>query len=292
MPRRESARRLRAATQRRGVPPGLWHGHGCTTVRLHQPPDAAKCAWKLEPATVSGCDGIHSLEKWHSRRQYTVEHRVTRSDSHVRAARQPGRRTGPNTDEIVRPAPPVRTVYSQLPAGANVNVTNPMMVDAASDESNWLLHGRTYDNQRYSPLRQITSDNVKSLSPVALVQTGMTASFETTPIVVNGVMYITTPVVNKRMLIMAVNAATGERLWEVTYNLGPFQVCCGPVNRGVAVGFGQGIRRYPRRSPAGTRRRRRPYPLGLDHCQFAVRLFRDARAADLRWNDHRWQRRR
>jgi PQQ-dependent dehydrogenase (methanol/ethanol family) len=114
-----------------------------------------------------------------------------------------------------------------------------MMVNAASDESNWLLHGRTYDNQRYSPLRQITPDNVKSLSPVALVQTGMTASFETTPIVVNGVMYITTPVVNKRMLIMAVNAATGERLWDVTYNLGPFQVCCGPVNRGVAVGFGK-----------------------------------------------------
>ena len=40
----------------------------------------------------------------------------------------------------------------------------------------------------------------------------MTASFETTPIVVNGVMYITTPVVNKKMLIMAVNAATGDLL--------------------------------------------------------------------------------
>jgi alcohol dehydrogenase (cytochrome c) len=143
------------------------------------------------------------------------------------------------TDEIVRAAPPVRNVYSTLPPGANVNVTDSMMRDAASDENNWLLHGRTYDNQRYSPLNQITADNVKSLSPVALVQTGMTASFETTPIVVNGVMYITTPVVNKKMLIMAVNAATGERLWDVTYNLGSFQVCCGPVNRGVAVGFGK-----------------------------------------------------
>jgi alcohol dehydrogenase (cytochrome c) len=143
------------------------------------------------------------------------------------------------TDEIVRAAPPVRNVYSKLSQGANVNVTDSMMRDAVSDENNWLLHGRTYDNQRYSPLKQITADNVKSLSPVALVQTGMTASFETTPIVVNGVMYITTPVVNKKMLIMAVNAATGERLWDVTYNLGPFQVCCGPVNRGVAVGYGK-----------------------------------------------------
>ena len=74
---------------------------------------------------------------------------------------------------------------------------------------------------------------------MALVQTGMTASFETTPVVVNGVMYITTPVVNSKMLIIAVNAATGERLWDVTYNLGAFQICCGPVNRGVAVGYGK-----------------------------------------------------
>jgi alcohol dehydrogenase (cytochrome c) len=146
---------------------------------------------------------------------------------------------GHNTDEIVRAAPPVRNVYAQVPPGADVNVTDPMMLNAASDENNWVLHGRTYDNQRYSPLKQITPDNTKSLNLVALVQTGMTASFETTPVVVNGVMYITTPVVNSKMVIMAINAATGERLWDVTYNLGPFQICCGPVNRGVAVGYGR-----------------------------------------------------
>src|SRR6202167_776212 len=128
-----------------------------------------------------------------------------------------------NTDEIVRAAPPVRKVYAPLPAGANVNVSDSMMLNAASDENNWLLHGRTYDNQRYSPLKQITADNVKSLSLVALVQTGMAASFETTPIVANGVMYITTPVVSHKMMIMAINASTGERLWDVTYNWGTFQ---------------------------------------------------------------------
>jgi alcohol dehydrogenase (cytochrome c) len=144
-----------------------------------------------------------------------------------------------NTNEIVRAAPPVRNVYAQLPAGANVNITDSMMLNAASDENDWLLHGRTYDNQRFSPLKQITADNVNSLNLVALVQTGMAASFETTPIVVNGVMYITTAVVNHKMMIMAINASTGERLWEVTYNLGTFQICCGPVNRGVAVGYGK-----------------------------------------------------
>jgi alcohol dehydrogenase (cytochrome c) len=144
-----------------------------------------------------------------------------------------------NTNEIVRAAPPVRTVYAKLPPGANVDVTDAMMLNAAADENNWLLPGRTYDNQRYSPLKQITPESVRSLNLVALIQTGMTASFETTPIVVNGVMYITTPIVNKKMMIMALNAATGERLWEVTYNLGPFQICCGPVNRGVAAGYGR-----------------------------------------------------
>ena len=143
-----------------------------------------------------------------------------------------------NTDEIVRVAPPTRNVYAPLPAGTNVNITDSMMRNAESDENDWLLHGRTYDNQRYSPLRQISAANVSSLTPVALVQTGMTASFEATPIVVNGVMYLTTPVVDHKMKILAVNAATGERLWDVTYNLGAFQICCGPVNRGVAVGYG------------------------------------------------------
>jgi hypothetical protein len=99
-----------------------------------------------------------------------------------------------NTDEIVRVAPPTRNVYAQLPAGANVNISDSMMLNAGSEENDWLLHGRTYDNQRYSPLKQITAENVRSLTPVALVQTGMTASFETTPIVANGVMYLTTPV--------------------------------------------------------------------------------------------------
>lgn len=56
-----------------------------------------------------------------------------------------------NTDEIVRVAAPTRKVFAQLPAGANVNITDSMMQNAGSDDNDWLLHGRTYDNQRYSP---------------------------------------------------------------------------------------------------------------------------------------------
>src|SRR6202167_2839154 len=95
------------------------------------------------------------------------------SQVRMSAQRMGGASGGANTDEIVRAAPPTRTVYAKLPAGANVNVTDSMMLNSAADENNWLLHGRTYDNQRYSPLQQITVGNVKSLSLVAVAQTGM-----------------------------------------------------------------------------------------------------------------------
>jgi PQQ-dependent dehydrogenase (methanol/ethanol family) len=140
--------------------------------------------------------------------------------------------------EIVRAAAPVRKVWAAIPAATSVDVTDAMMQNAASDGKDWLLGGKTWANDRYSPLTQITSQNVASLTPVAIVQTGFTASFEATPVVVNGVMYISTPVVNNQMKVMAVNAATGARYWETTYNLTPFKICCGPVNRGVAVAYG------------------------------------------------------
>jgi mono/diheme cytochrome c family protein len=70
----------------------------------------------------------------------------------------------PTTAEIVRVAPPVHNVYAKLAPGADVSVTDPMMLNAVTDEKNWLLNGRTYDNQRFSPLRQITAENVGSLT--------------------------------------------------------------------------------------------------------------------------------
>lgn len=145
--------------------------------------------------------------------------------------------SGGNTNEIVRAAAPVTVDYGKVPG--NVNVSDAMMSNADSDTADWVLDGRSYSNERYSPLSQINVGSISTLLPVAIVQTGMTASFETTPIVVGGVMFITSPVVSNQMKIMAVSATTGERIWETTYNLGSFQICCGPVNRGVAVGYGK-----------------------------------------------------
>lgn len=131
-----------------------------------------------------------------------------------------------------------RTVTGKLPEAKRVKVSDKMLLNADSDQANWLLHGRDYGNQRYSPLAQINADNIDSLVPVALTQTGMVGSFETTPIVINGVMYVTTPTVDSKIKILAIDAASGEVLWETSYSLGENKICCGPVNRGAAVAYG------------------------------------------------------
>jgi alcohol dehydrogenase (cytochrome c) len=122
---------------------------------------------------------------------------------------------------------------------ANLAVTDQMIENAASKGKNWLATGQGYANQRYSPLKAINAGNVGKLAPVAFAQTGYTASFETTPIVVNGVMYITTPMVNSKQALTAMNATTGETLWSYVYTDGLTQICCGPVNRGATVYDGQ-----------------------------------------------------
>jgi glucose dehydrogenase len=133
------------------------------------------------------------------------------------------------------PPPPAPESIQVRPITANVTVTDQQLLNANSDQNNWLLYGRTYDNQRFSPLTQINSGNVKRLTPVAIIQTGIANSFEDTPIVVNGVMYVVTPTDH----VMAYDAVTGDPLWVYNPVLGYTRLCCGPQARGVAVAYGK-----------------------------------------------------
>lgn len=110
-------------------------------------------------------------------------------------------------------------------------VSEAMLAGAAVADSNWLVHGGTYGNQRYSALAQVTRDNVSRLVPVWVYQTGIAESFVTTPLVVDGAMYLTTP----ESHVVALNAATGKKLWEYVPPLGTTMLCCGPESQGVAV---------------------------------------------------------
>lgn len=120
---------------------------------------------------------------------------------------------------------------------SDVNVTDAMLENPGG--ANWTNSGHGYSNQRFSPLDEINARNVATLVPVSIAQTGFTASFETTPVVVNGVMYITTPMVNSKQAVIAMNAATGRELWRYVHNDAANHICCGPVNRGVVAAYGK-----------------------------------------------------
>jgi PQQ-dependent dehydrogenase (methanol/ethanol family) len=119
------------------------------------------------------------------------------------------------------------TLYGDL-----ANVTQDMLTRAAGDGNNFLHTNGNYAQTRYYPSRQINADNVSNLRPAWIFQTEIVDTMETTPIVVDGVMYVTTAF-NQ---VYALDAETGEQIWHHKHDMGPITTyCCGPNNRGVAV---------------------------------------------------------
>lgn len=111
-------------------------------------------------------------------------------------------------------------------------VTQDLLNRAAGDGNNFLHTNGNYGQTRYYPNRQINASNVQKLRPAWIFQTEVRESLETSPIVVNGVMYVTTAFNH----VYALDARTGEELWHFKHKMGPITVyCCGPNNRGVAV---------------------------------------------------------
>jgi alcohol dehydrogenase (cytochrome c) len=103
------------------------------------------------------------------------------------------------------------------------------------EEDNWLMYGRDYGNQRFSPLRQITPENVKRLVPVWSFQPGVADGLQATPLYIDGVLYLSTSWNH----VFAIDARTGAEIWHYRRRLPEkLTYCCGPVNRGVAAGGG------------------------------------------------------
>ncbi len=113
-------------------------------------------------------------------------------------------------------------------------VDGARIVAADREPRNWLAHGRTYDEQRYSPLAKIDDGNVDRLGLAWSYATGTTRGLQASPIVVDGVMYTT----GVWSVVWALDAKTGRELWkfdpEVPRAWGRY-ACCDAVNRGVAV---------------------------------------------------------
>ncbi len=112
------------------------------------------------------------------------------------------------------------------------SVSQEQLSAAAGDDNNFLHTNGNYDQTRFYPGKQVNKSNVGNLRPTWIFQTEVKESLETTPIVVGGVMYVTTAFNH----VYAIDAKTGEEFWHYKHKMGPVTTyCCGPNNRGVAI---------------------------------------------------------
>jgi glucose dehydrogenase len=105
-----------------------------------------------------------------------------------------------------------------------------------SQLQDWPSYGQDYSSKRFSSATQINTQNVKNLAQAWAYKSGVAASFQATPIVQNGVMYLSLPFNH----VVALDAKTGKQLWRYEHDRRKdWKMCCGPANRGVAVSNGR-----------------------------------------------------
>lgn len=123
-------------------------------------------------------------------------------------------------------------------AGVSARVTESRIILADSEPGNWLAHGRTYSEQRYSPLDSINTDSVKQLGLTWHYDFETNRGMEATPLVIDGVLYTT----GSWSIVYAFDAKTGALLWQFDPQVPKekaIHACCDVVNRGVAAWNGK-----------------------------------------------------
>ena len=119
-----------------------------------------------------------------------------------------------------------------FPLVGRAQVTSQRLLDSAKEPQNWLMYSGDYAGHRYSSLEQISTANAHSLAPAWVYQTVGSGKFETTPLVVDGVLYGT----GQDNRAFALDAKTGRPIWQYQRALpADIRPCCGRVNRGFAI---------------------------------------------------------
>jgi quinohemoprotein ethanol dehydrogenase len=129
-------------------------------------------------------------------------------------------------------------VAAPAAAKSSAAVDTPRLAAADRDPANWMTHGRTYSEQRYSPLAEVNDRNVGTLGLAWHARLDIDHGTEATPLVVDGVMYTT----GARSIVYAFDGRTGKRLWKYDPQVPASALgrgCCDIVNRGVAVWDGK-----------------------------------------------------
>ncbi len=118
----------------------------------------------------------------------------------------------------------------------SINVSQAQLTNADKQGTDWLHTNGGYAQTRFYPGNQINTSNVKNLRPEFSFQTEVRESMETAPIVVDGIMYMTTSFNH----VYALDATTGQEFWHYKHKMGAITTfCCGPNNRGVAIEGGK-----------------------------------------------------
>ena len=123
-------------------------------------------------------------------------------------------------------------VVGLISEGLSAQVSSDRLTDAVDEPQNWLTYSGGYFSQRHSTLDEVTPNNVDDLEQKWVYQTSVMGSWQSTPLVVDGVMYLT----QRPNDIVALDARTGRVFWVYRYPTPSGQrSCCRSNNRGVAI---------------------------------------------------------
>ena len=126
-------------------------------------------------------------------------------------------------------------ISSPITSSSSVGlIDDKRIIEAEGEPENWIAHGRTYEEQRFSPLTKFNKESVSDLGLAWYKDMGTNRALEATPIVVDGIMFFT----STWSRVYAVEAKTGQTLWSFDPEVpGEWarKACCDIVNRGVAV---------------------------------------------------------
>jgi alcohol dehydrogenase (cytochrome c) len=118
------------------------------------------------------------------------------------------------------------------PAGRGAGPVTAETLAASPTRTDWLHFGGNFQSWRYSPIEELTPQALPRLRVAWAGQTGIPGQLEASPVVYDGVLYLT----SSHNRVLAYDAADGELLWRYDHqNAKDLRICCGPANRGVAI---------------------------------------------------------
>ena len=124
----------------------------------------------------------------------------------------------------------ITPAFCAAPVAAQV--TADRLLNASKEPQNWLMYSGDYNGRRHSSLEQINTGNAAQVVPMWAYQTMAGGKFETTPLVVDGILYAT----GQDDRAFALDARTGRPIWQYQRALpDDIRPCCGRVNRGLAI---------------------------------------------------------